>query len=804
MDLGCIPDVLCIRTIFGFIYCALEMKLFSRDVPSFVHRPCQPMYTALQRDSLNILNNGDSLVSTVGAWKCVLRMFTLRSKSPEKIVQSWMFELIDKNETVETLRSDYERHRSLLPDFEKHKAIYVKDLFASIKSAGTLPLHKTALLKDLLAGMETDIVKKALYESLNTCKNKAEANLLLLIYDVVLNEGKHNEIPPIASIYEIYGRDNIDPLDAISSYKCHIYKEEVERILSAQMEHLSKTNPPVPPPITGSASEVKDRKKELVDLLGGEKAPIVKRSEGNIEVASRTMLKPAWLVQFYNDAKNKEPPSCGWSLLMMSKDECQRIYKDVINERVEQVKEQVLRPKEVVTNDNLKEMPKLAMLTYCRKYQLAHVCKNVSDWARIEGDRVERLKNLYSIDIRNEIMPYIPIHRHLIGGGKALPQPFYVNPDDDPNYDPPGSTASSRLMRKLIRGDEDDGDKYVLTDLETRKKGLAVVAKDLEPFEHLPQEELTELVLRNCKKEYELAEAICRRRSRGRQIEDDDEKAMHHIHNDADTSMKCDANGSSGLSGNVKDSDPCNIPKGYVVSCNKLLTDVVVFLSTLEHLQWQFASAIDLPMESLVHVHNAGDSTTNPKPPVLHFTGWRFHEAFGFAQSYIGAKNKANRYRIQLHESVERTTINDAKNKVNNLLLFGDDPLFYLKDQEMLQQMVGTGVGLEIHSKVPGLTLPPDPTEHQKSMVFYRMSISQPHPQLICAYCGYTVFSHSIKAHDGEVLHSTEYEEIGHTYGSPCPVCNIGGNFTQSWTTGSRGYTEEPYPRPVEDEFCDD
>lgn len=28
-----------------------------------------------------------------------------------QIVQSWMFELIDKNETVETLRSDYERHR---------------------------------------------------------------------------------------------------------------------------------------------------------------------------------------------------------------------------------------------------------------------------------------------------------------------------------------------------------------------------------------------------------------------------------------------------------------------------------------------------------------------------------------------------------------------------------------------------------------------------------------------------------------------------------------------------------------------
>lgn len=111
-------------------------------------------------------------------------------------------------------------NRSLVPDFEKHKAIYVKDLFASIKSAGTLSLHKTALLKDLLAGMETDIVKKALYESLNTCKNKAEANLLLLIYDVVLNEGKHNEIPPIASIYEIYGRDNIEPLDAISSYKC--------------------------------------------------------------------------------------------------------------------------------------------------------------------------------------------------------------------------------------------------------------------------------------------------------------------------------------------------------------------------------------------------------------------------------------------------------------------------------------------------------------------------------------------------------------------------------------------------------
>lgn len=721
-----------------------------------------------------------------------------------------LFDIIEHNDSIDSLKEEYDRFKCLRPDFDQNSFSYLYDLFDKIKYAGSLPLNKVIKLKSLLADMDTDLLQKALYDCMTTCSKKSEANILILLYQVLSGGATTVEIPPIATVHDIYNKENIDARSAVDSYKYEVYKEEINRYLTQMLEEHSKTMPPVPPPMAGSTAAISERKTELVELLGQEMEPMVKRSGAHIEVASRTMLKPAWLLKFYNDVRNIDPPSCGWELLKMEKDMCQKLYNDVINERFEEVRDQVLSTKEAETQNKSQDMPKLAMLAHCRKGQIAHVCKNISDWGRIEGDRIERLKKLYNVDLRETRGPIIPLCRQCIGGGKPLPQPFYVNPEDDPNYDPPGSTTASRLMRRLMRDDSNESDDYVLTDLETRERGLAFIAKELEPFEHLTQEELSDLVLRNCKKEYELGEATYRRRSRGRQIEDDNEKLEHPVLETDILNSAAMETGASNYSKAVtteykEKGHTHSPPKGYNVSREQLLTDVIVFLSTLEHLQWQFACAIDLPMETITAVDKSGDSITNPRPPLLKFTGWRFNESFHSCQLYIGESSRVNEYRKQLHSSTVVVNSPKKKKDLDKLLLFGDDPLFYLKDQEMLQQMIRSGVGLEIHFKLPGFTLPPEPSEQQKSSVFYRMSTSQPHPQLSCPYCGYIMFSHSVKAHDGESLTNPEYERAILQTDPSCPICNMATRKLKvRWTTGSRGYTEEPYPTPVEDEFGDE
>ncbi|ORM40414.1 uncharacterized protein BXIN_2083 [Babesia sp. Xinjiang] len=575
------------------------------------------------------------------------------------------------------------------------------------------------------------------------------------------------------------------------------------------MEQRSKTDPPEPPPITGSTSALKNRKTELLQCLGEDMGSIARRSDANVEVVSKTMLKPAWLVEFLKDAKNKDPPSCGWSLLMIDRDECQQLYTDVINGRLEVIKEQILFSKESTVDEKSQEMPKLAMLQYCRKQQLQHISTNVTDWERTEIDRISRLKKLYNVDLKCEPGPYVPLHKPNVGGGKALPQSFYVNPEDDPNYDPPGSTAASRLMRKMMQGNNDDGDTFVPTDLETRRKGLAEIAKEMEPFEHLTPEQLSDVFLRNCKKEYEFAEATYRRRTRGRVVEDDDE-CLELLRNDENPTRSVPrvgelSDGKLAINEENNNNLPLYSPRlKYIISRNKFLTDTVVFLTMIEHLQWQFASSLYLPLESLVILKVAGESTTNPKPPMLTFVDTRCREAHVYASVYVKHENKANAYRRYLRELVKWNNANPTEKNASNLFLFGDDPLFYLKDQEMLQHMTQSGVGVEIHSKVPGFVIPPDATEHQKTTVHHRMNSSQPQPQLICTACGYHIFSHSLTAHDGEQLTAVEYDRMQEGVNSCCPICNTDvSNLALHWVTGSRGYTAEPYPKPIEDEFGD-
>ncbi|CDR97526.1 hypothetical protein, conserved [Babesia bigemina] len=755
----------------------------------------------------HLFRNGDSLFSVVSAWKCVLRMFHVRSRyDTGKEITLSLFDIIESSDDVGVLKQKYEQFKTSSRDFPDRTKGLVYDLFERIKFVGSFPLHKAILVREILVDVEKDVVEEALYHSMSSCSDTNQANSLILLHIVLKGEESDGTIPPIAALHDIYKEANVDPEKAIAEYKRALYKKEIDRVLGIQMEQRSKTDPPVPPPMARSATAQKNRRTELVRLFGHEILPEVTKADSSIDIASKTMLKPTWLAEFFNDARTYEPPTCGWSVLMLERAECYKLYNEVINGKLEEVKERILVKEGAPMDKNLQEMPKLAMLVHCRRQQICHICENITDWERIETDRIVRLKNIYSVDLTMRHGNFTPIHKPTIGGGKALPQPFYVNPEDDPNYDPPGSTPSSRLMNRMLRGDVKEEDKFVPTDLETRKKGLALVAKEMEPFEHLSPEQLSDLVLRNCKKEYELAEAIYRRRLRGRSVEDYHEIQLmtEGEHLDMPTSANINnQNGHKISKAHVSGNGIHSLREDYVITPNVLLTDCVVFLSMLEHLQWQFTSAVEMPVESLVNVHNMGDSITNPRPPQLLFVDPRCREAHGYTREYSASVSDAWAYRSHLNANVNGIDDSHNDGNVDKLLLFGDDPVFYLKDQEMLQHMTRHGVGLKIHSKVPGFTLPPEPTEHQKSTVFYRLNSSQPHVQQICSNCGYHVFSHTVKAHDGESLTSSEMDSLLDEDCPHCPICESQGcALSQVWVTGSRGYSPEPYPTPVEDEFC--
>ncbi|GFE53991.1 UDP-N-acetylmuramoyl-L-alanyl-D-glutamate synthetase, putative [Babesia ovis] len=768
------------------------MKQILPSVPGFISRPCLLRPSGIKRDSMNVMQHSDSLVSVVSAWKCVLRMFTASGKmQSNKDVKGDMFDILDSNDDRETLMAEYEVFKSTHSDFETRKNEYLRDLFLRLKSSESFSVHKVALLTEMLQGIERDVLKEAIYLSLNTCKNQQETNILLVAYEVIMKESSSAVIPMMASVHDIYKNNNVAYSEAVLAYKREMYKAEIRRFLDNQMEEYSKTSPHEPPPVAGSTG-IENQKAELLQVLGKDVDCVVPTGDGSIYDTSKEMLKQAWTLEFLNKTKKKEAPASGWSILMMDKAECQKVYEDLINEKLEDAKQQVLLSKEKTEDEELQEMPKLAMLAHSRQCQLRDVSTNVTDWERIGVDRIRRLQELYKIDLKCKSGPDVPLHKAIIGGGKARPQNVYVNPEDDPNYEPPGSTAASRMMRKMLSSDDDE-DTFVPTDLETREKGLEMIAKEMEPYEHLTSEQLSDIFLRNCKKEYELAEVTFRRLSRDRIVEDEEERRYRF--EDVDINNSSTQKYSVVNRGNHRRGE-------QMLSRNTFLTEAIAFLSALEHLQWQYTVSVVLPMESLVHVKDMGDSSTNPRPPKLNFVSPRCREAYTYTQSYIKNTSKANVYRDYLRESVLWECTNEAKRDVNNLLLFGDDPLFYLKDQEMLQHMLENGVGLEIHSKVPGLVLPNDPSEYQKDMIHYRLTTSQPHPQAICSVCGYHIFSHPVKAHDGESLTPREQYEIPENGNYRCPSCDAQtDSVSQYWVTGSRGYAPEPYPTPIEDEF---
>ncbi|ORM40415.1 uncharacterized protein BXIN_2082 [Babesia sp. Xinjiang] len=94
-----------------------------------------------------------------------------------------LFDIVDANDTLETLKEDYERFKELLQDFEK------------------------------------GVLKEAIYDSLSGCKDVNEANVLLLIHEVIIGQGNRIAIPPVASLHDIYREAKVDPAASLTQYK---------------------------------------------------------------------------------------------------------------------------------------------------------------------------------------------------------------------------------------------------------------------------------------------------------------------------------------------------------------------------------------------------------------------------------------------------------------------------------------------------------------------------------------------------------------------------------------------------------
>eukprot|EP00371_Babesia_bovis_P002063 XP_001610710.1 hypothetical protein [Babesia bovis T2Bo] len=413
-------------------------------------------------------------------------------------------------------------------------------------------------------------------------------------------------------------------------------------------------------------------------------------------------------------------------------------------------------------------------------------------WETKQIDNIQRMNDLLTLGSNINYRSVLPLQKANEDVVQSLCRDVYIDPDDNPDYDPPDSNVSGKMMRQMIHSKCENKRSFVPTDLETRKDELEKLAKDFEPYDHLTPEELSDVFLKNTKKEYELAVATYKRRIRNRSVEDYEEKRE--------------------LEAGIRDLEVEEVakrkrPDGNMVSdvYNKTrgecLTELLYFISLLEHLQWHFFASVNLPMESLVDVKEIGYSPTNPRVPGIKFGDPLCAEGSIHSKYFLSERGGASIVRKCLTVGGLHNTKADAK-QGNQLLLFGDDPLFFVKDQEMLQHMLQCGIGLEIHSKVPGFVLPSEPTEFQKDTSYYRLSTTQPQCLIICSNCGYNIFSHSIKTHDGEKLDGREYDILASNDDAKCPSCNGSVNINHEyWITGSRGYCYEPYPTPIADEL---
>ncbi|GBE62391.1 phosphocarrier HPr, putative [Babesia ovata] len=88
------------------------MKQLVRAAPGFINRPCPPIYQSIHRDSLDILRNGDCVLSVVSAWKCVLRMFHIGC-GREKELKVSLFDIVDSNDEADALKRMYEQFKPI-------------------------------------------------------------------------------------------------------------------------------------------------------------------------------------------------------------------------------------------------------------------------------------------------------------------------------------------------------------------------------------------------------------------------------------------------------------------------------------------------------------------------------------------------------------------------------------------------------------------------------------------------------------------------------------------------------------------
>ncbi|KAK2195067.1 hypothetical protein BdWA1_003367 [Babesia duncani] len=686
----------------------------------------------------------------------------------------------DNNEDLTVLQHEVDEYRKNVYNFENSKHELLSVILGKWKTMRVpFRLEKLRKLKNVILEqikVAPNKIINIIDQELRSSNIRHHVDMLLLLKNVLLQTNEF-QLPVIPLLHDLYRDSNESPFEALYAFKCNLYENEVNQILDERLTELAKTNPPEPPPFSGSSKSAIKRKKALLRALGNDHPRLLSLTDDQIEEASKKMLKGTWLIKFYNNERqNNQFPNVGVDTLLLKRATCSEMYTKIIDKRMDQVKDQIMFPLDRDVNEGTPVFaPKITLLMKCRHDQIKHLCKDIATWERIETNRVNRVGRKYVTALRESPTP-LPLSTPVVGGGKPLVQKYYINPSDDPNYDPPDLSDAGKMMLRMQDPDVDQEDIFTPTDLETRKKHLELIAKDLEPYSHLSPRELSDLFFKNVKKEYELAEAIFKRNER-KGIDNYEEKPSEA---------------------------PPQADPNWEISKQKLLTDAIVFLMNFEHLLWQHSSSIALPMETMVGVHASGDSWTNPRQPKISFKGEIYQYAMDYIFEYIkDPKSIAHEFRLQLVEPLKQHDGADScKIETDNMPLFGDDVYFLRKDHEMIKEMTNRGAGLTIYSKFPGFTLPPVPTPEQKEGIFYRMHISQPSVQWICSKCDYTVFSHITEAHDGEKLDNLEYAAFMGNTSFKCPMCNAPKDaFKQSWPTGTRGYTPEPYPTVAMDEY---
>ncbi|EKX72941.1 hypothetical protein BEWA_015000 [Theileria equi strain WA] len=697
-----------------------------------------------------------------------------------------VLDIICKNSDVD---EEMKRRGINIPELKKEPYKLLVELFELLKNQGiTLNIAKLESINDFICNrlkIKEQMISSSLNSVLSKTKVRSQADILLLINDMLVNKGDDTDIPIISSVHDLYKQENISPAEALSSLKYQLYRVEVNKHLDKKLVEFAKENPPKPPPMFGSDDSFKERKKQLIDLFGNDSEYMLKFSESQIEEAAKSMLKCAWFLTFYNGEMTiQDYPSSGIDLLKLDEMVCSDIYYNIIEERINYVKEKIIHPIMGSNQkfENISCIPKYGFMTKCRYDQLRFLCRDMANWELSEADRRNRLKDKFKINVANNPV-CLPQTILLIGGGKPSPREHYVNPEDDPNYFPPGASEALKMIIKIERGDEDQ---FSPTDEATVKKYIDIVKKELEPYEDLSAEELSKLFLKNVKQEFEFGKLVHQRKLRKKAL---DSQNNNDISNEMEETTE-----------NMHKNVP---PKGYLVSQKQLMTDVVYFLSHYDHLIWQFELCLDTTITAIANIKNANDSFTNPKLPKLVFTGQSYQDSFSMLNEYISNKNsKSHTFRISLNESLrEKDLENASKKEIDDLPLFGDDALFKESDRDLVTELVKRGSGLRIYTKMPGYNPDVPLTEHQKQTSFYRISKTQPFVQIVCSNCDYTIFSHPLISHNEHTLYNKEYDDFKQNESFKCPMCESDKDkFKQVWTTGERGYTPEPYKTLVDED----